>query len=138
MYHDPKLMLEVYRMVQAGFSYRATARKLGVTKDKVARIMKQFKKGRVKIENGRVVRVMKPTVREKTHVSGQSLLLQIAKAQGAFRQKYCRELKANGTCTLMYKEPIKEAPVEWINEGSHVRMKPTRLWCAFCPYFQQR
>lgn len=138
MYHDPKLMLKVYQMVQAGFSYRTTARKLGISKDKVARIMKQFKKGRVKIENGRVVQVIKPVLKEKAQIGEKNLLLQVAKAQGSFRQKYCRDFKPDGTCTLMYKEPIKDAPVEWINEGSYVRMKPTKLWCALCPYFQQR
>lgn len=138
MYHDSKLMLEVYRMVQAGFSYRVIARELGLTKDKVARIMRQFKKGRVKIENGRVVQVVKPAPETKGHVSEESLLLQVAEAQGIFRQKHCRELQEDGTCTLEYTEPVKDAPVEWINEGSHVRMKPIKLWCVFCSYFQQR
>jgi len=138
MYHDPKLMLLVYQTVQVGFSYRTVAGKLGITKDKVARIMKQFKKGQVRIENGKVVRVMKPTLQDKTPENKISLLLQVAEAQGGFRQKYCRELKPDGTCTLTYTEPIQNAPIKWINEDPHVRMKPTKLWCALCPYFEQR
>jgi len=62
---------------------------------------------------------MKPTLEAKTHAGEESLLLQVAEAQGSFRQKYCRELQTDGTCTLRYTEPIKDAPVEWINEGSH-------------------
>ncbi len=137
MYHNAEVMVKVYRMVRAGFSYRATARELGVSKDKVARIMKQFKKGRVKIENGKVVQVIKPTTETKTYASEQNLL-QVAEAQGGFRQKYCREFKTDGTCTLTYTEPIEDAPVEWHTEGTHLRMKPTKLWCALCPYVQQR
>lgn len=137
MYHDPEVMLKVHRMLRAGFSYRTTARELGVTKDKVARIMRQFKQGRVKIENGKVVQVVKPTLEAKTYASENSLL-QVAEAQGGFRQKYCRELQTDGTCTLTYTEPIKDAPVDWTTQDSHLRMKPTQLWCALCPYFQQR
>ena len=125
-------------MVQAGFSYRTIAGKLGITKDKVARIMKQFEKGQVKIENGKVVRVAKPIQSEKTYASEINLLLQVAEAQGCFRQKHCREFQADGTCTLTYTEPIKDAPVEWIKESSNLRMRPTKIWCALCPYFQQR
>jgi len=63
LYHDPELMLKVYRMVQAGWSYRQTALSLGISKDKVSRIMQTFKKEKAKVENGKVVQTIPPTSR---------------------------------------------------------------------------
>jgi len=63
LYHDPELMLKVYRMVQAGWSYRQAALSLNITKDKVSRIMQTFKKGKAKVENGKVVQTIPPASR---------------------------------------------------------------------------
>lgn len=65
LYHDSELMLKVYRMVQAGWSYRQTALSLGISKDKVSRIMQTFKKGKAKVENGKVVQTIPPASRTR-------------------------------------------------------------------------
>lgn len=63
LYHEPELMLKVYRMIQAGWSYRQAALSLDISKDKVARIMQTFKKGKAKVEDGKVVQTIPPTSR---------------------------------------------------------------------------
>ena len=56
-------MLKVYRMVQTGWSYRQAALSLNITKDKVSRIMQTSKKGKAKVENGKVVQTIPPASR---------------------------------------------------------------------------
>jgi len=52
-------------MVQAGWSYRQAALSLNITKDKVSRIMQTFKKGKAKVEDGKVVQTIPPASRTR-------------------------------------------------------------------------